>query len=273
MEGGSPVRDCADQGRALRTPALEAEKLSKAFGAVQAVAEVSFSMYAGEILGLIGDNGAGKSTLVKCLSGVLTPDSGRIRIEGEEVALDSPREARKRGVETVFQDLALVETLDVVANLFLNREELRALSIGRWTGWLDRPRMRRDGRQILDKLAIRIPSITQGVSRLSGGQRQAVAIGRAIAWGRRVVLLDEPAAALGVEQSKHVLELMRTLTQHGVAVLLISHNMQHVIEACDRAVVLRHGRKVGDVAVRDVTARDLVDLITGARGTMPLHLP
>jgi simple sugar transport system ATP-binding protein len=167
----------------------------------------------------------------------------------------------------VHQNLALISQLDVAANLFLNREIRSRHALLRKIGWLDKRQMRAESERILSRLQIRIPSARLTVDRLSGGQRQAVAIGRAIGWGRHIVLLDEPAAALGIEQSRQVTELIRRLREAGVAVLLISHNMQSVTEVCDRAVVLRHGRKVGDVSLRDVTAADLVAMITGAAGS------
>jgi simple sugar transport system ATP-binding protein len=245
-------------------PVLEVRSISKSFGGVRALVDVSLRLDAGEVLALIGDNGAGKSTLVKCLSGVLTPDSGEILIHGELAGIDSPRAARALGIETIYQDLALVETLDVASNLFLNREEIVRRPLFRSIGWLDKRRMYRESREILERLQIRVPSVREDVTKLSGGQRQAIAIGRAVGWESRIVLMDEPAAALGVEQSRHVMDLIRTLSSQGVAVLLISHNMQHVLDASDRAIVLLHGRKRADIATADVTARDLVDLITGA---------
>ena len=246
-------------GRADR--ALEVRDVSKSFGGVQALVDVSFHLTEGEVVGLLGDNGAGKSTLVKCVSGVFRPDSGQILVDGIEVALDSVRTAQTLGIETVHQGLALVECLDVASNLFLNRE-LVAPGFG-WLGWLDKRRMYREAEQILAGLGIRIPSSRVETVALSGGQRQAIAIGRAVAWGRHIVLLDEPAAALGVEQSRHVLELIDNLRHGGMAVLLISHNMQHVTQICDRAVVLRHGHKVADVAIADVSESDLVHHIAG----------
>lgn len=245
-------------------PALAVEGLSKAFGPVQALQDVSFSLHGGEVLGLLGDNGAGKSTLVKCVSGLHQPDAGDILVDGQQVRLTSPEAARELGIETVHQGLALVEELDVTANLFLNRERVAGWDRLWHFGWLRKRAMEREAREILDQLQIRIGSVRTPVSQLSGGQRQAIAVGRAIGWGRHVVLLDEPTAALGVEQAAHVNDLIGQLRDRGVAVLLISHNMQQVVETCDRAVVLLHGRKTGDVAVGDVTARDLVDLITGA---------
>ena len=247
-----------------REPVLQVECLSKSYGGVKALTDVSLELHAGEVLALIGDNGAGKSTLVKCLSGVLAPDSGHIRLNGTEVRIDSPRDAHALGVETVYQDLALVETLDVASNLFLNRELISRRPLLRNLIWLDKRRMYRESEEILRSLRIRVPSVRQEVTHLSGGQRQAIAIGRAVAWGRHIVLMDEPAAALGVTQAEQVLDLVRTLRDQGVAVLFISHNMQQVIDLCDRAVVLRHGRRVADVPIAQSNARDLVDLLTGA---------
>jgi ABC-type sugar transport system ATPase subunit len=243
---------------------LETRNLSKAFGAVRALIDVSIELRAGEVLGLLGDNGAGKSTLARCIAGLYPPDSGTILVDGRPVEISTPRTARELGIEAVHQNLALVSQLDVAANLFLNREIVSTNPVLRAFRWLDKKRMQEESDRILQRLQINIPSASTPVDRLSGGQRQAVAIGRAIGWGRHIVLLDEPAAALGVEQSRHVNELIRRLRDDGVALILISHNMQSVIEVCDRAVVLRHGRKVGDAAVRDVSASDLVALITGA---------
>lgn len=249
------------------TAALAVRGLSKSFGAVQALAEVSLELNAGEVLGLLGDNGAGKSTLTRCIAGLHPPDAGEILVDGATVHIANPRRARELGIEAVHQNLALVSELDVAANLFLNREIRSANPLLRAIGWIDKPAMQAESARILERLQIRIPSARVTVDRLSGGQRQAVAIGRAIGWGRHIVLLDEPAAALGVEQSRQVNELIRRLRDDGVAVLLISHNMQSVTEVCDRAVVLRHGRNVGDVKIADVTAADLVALITGAIGS------
>jgi simple sugar transport system ATP-binding protein len=254
------TRDTAQAGeRAERV--LELRNLSKSFGGLRALVDVSFHLAKGEVLGLLGDNGAGKSTLVKCLSGIHRPDDGEILVDGTEVTLDSVPTAQGLGIETVYQGLALVQSLDVASNLFLNRE-LLTRRLG-WLGWLDQRRMYREAESILAGLGIRIPSARAETVTLSGGQRQAIAIGRAVAWGRHIVLLDEPAAALGVEQSLHVLELIDNLRRRGVAVVLVSHNMQHVRQICDRAVVLRHGHKVADVAIADVTERDLIHHIAG----------
>lgn len=232
---------------------------------MKALQGVDFSIRQGEVLGLLGDNGAGKSTLIKCLSGLYSPDGGTIVLHGEEQRFSSPDDARAAGVETVHQTLAVVPDLDVAANMFLNRELTPKWWLGRKLGLLDKRRMYTQSREILDRLHVRVPSVRMKMANLSGGQRQAVAVGRAVEWSRDIVLLDEPTAALGVEQSATILSLIRTLASEGIAVVLISHNMQDVVEVCDRAVVLRHGRVAGNVAIKDVTAPDLVDLITGAK--------
>lgn len=244
--------------------ALEVRNLSKSFGPVEALRSVSLGVRRGEVLGLLGDNGAGKSTLVMCLSGLYTPDSGSILVHGEPVEIRSAEDARRIGIETVHQTLAVVPELDVAANMFLNREPTVRVPILRRLGWLDKRSMYGRTREILNRLHVHIPSVRQRVADLSGGQRQAVAVSRAVEWSNDIVLLDEPTAAVGVEQASVILELIRNLAGEGIAVILISHNMQHVVEVCDRAVVLRHGTKVGDVMMANVTAADLVDLITGA---------
>ncbi len=248
-------------------PVLEVRDVSKSFGGVQALRDVSFQLYRGEALALLGDNGAGKSTLVKCIAGNHPPDSGTIIVDGVQRALSSPHDARMLGIETVYQDLLLIDTLDVAANLFLNRERLRSGLPGLLWRWVDTRRMYRETEEILASLGIQVPSIRQPVERLSGGQRQAIAIGRAVAWGRHIVLMDEPAAALGVEQSALVLKLIRQLTDQGAAVLLITHNMEHVLRVTDRAMVLRHGRKVAELRTAEVTGEQLVGYITGALRT------
>ena len=191
----------------------------------------------------LGDNGAGKSTLVKCIAGTHTPDAGEILVDGEPVTIHHPDDARALGIETVFQELALVDTLDVPSNLFSAARVRRGPGVRLRLD--DRRRMERETAEILDRLGDSHPSLRAPVGALSGGQRQSIAVGRAVAWGRHIVLLDEPAAALGVEQAAHVLELVERLHAHGVAVVLISHNMQHVLEVCSRVVVLRHGRGGG----------------------------
>lgn len=245
-------------------PVLEAYGIGKSYGAVRALAGVDLRLWPGEVLGLLGDNGAGKSTLIKSLSGVEKPDEGQVLVDGQPWSFNSALDARAAGIETVHQDLGLVDTMDVVTNLFLNRETLKRNPVLRRLGVLDRKAMRREAEEVLADLRIRIPSTTAKVRDLSGGQRQAVSVGRAAAWGRHIVLMDEPTAALGVEQAKHVLELLASLRERGLGVILISHNMHDVMQVCDRAIVLRHGRVAGDVDISKVNARHLVELITGA---------
>ena len=245
-------------------PGLEVRGLTKSYGPVQALVDVSFTLRRGSVLGLLGDNGAGKSTLVKCVSGSELPDSGSILVDDREVSIESPQAARSLGIETVHQDLALVPALNVAENLFLNRERVGGPRALHPVGWLRKRQMIAESLDILRELNVTLSSVKMPVDRLSGGQRQAIAVGRAAAWGSHIVILDEPSAALGVEQSRNVRELIGRLAAKGVAVLLITHNMQEAIEVCDRAVVLRHGRKVGDVETANATACDLVDLITGA---------
>ncbi|GLX79789.1 sugar ABC transporter ATP-binding protein [Thalassotalea insulae] len=249
---------------ALDQTALELTNIAKSFGGVHALKDVSFKINKGEVVGLLGDNGAGKSTLVKCISGIHSPDKGDIIVNGETVKISSPEDARDAGIETVFQDLAMIPEFDIVQNLFLNREIKHKNPILRWLGWLDTKAMTRRARKSLNRLNTRIPSYKEKIHNLSGGQRQAIAIARAVNWGADIVIMDEPTAALGVEQSAQVNELIKVISSQGVAVLLISHNMQHVKDTCDRAVVLYQGTSVADVCVNDVTKEDLVSLITGA---------
>lgn len=251
----------------MTAPALEVRNLSKAFRAVQALDGVSLQLRRGRVTALLGDNGAGKSTLVKCLAGIYQPDSGTISIDGTEHRISSPDVARSLGVESVHQDLSLIDTLNVAENLFLNREYTRGGWFGSRLGLLNKRRMHEECGETLARLGIAIPSLRRPVGLLSGGQRQAIAIGRAVAWGQRIVLLDEPAAALGVEQARRVLDLIRALRDSNVAVLLITHNMDRVTAVCDTAVVLRRGRKTAEVDVGEVTQNDLVAFITGARTT------
>jgi len=249
----------------MTAPALEVRDLSKAFRAVQALDRVSLELHRGRVTALLGDNGAGKSTLVKCIAGIYQPDSGTISIDGAEHRIPSPDVARSLGVESVHQNLSLIDTLNVAENLFLNREYTRGGWLGSRIGLLNKKRMHDECRRTLARLEITIPSLRRPVGQLSGGQRQAIAIGRAVAWGQRIVLLDEPAAALGVEQARRVLDLIRGLRESNVAVLLITHNMDRVTAVCDTAVVLRRGRKTAEVDVGEVTHNDLVAFITGAR--------
>lgn len=249
-------------------PALEVRGLSKSFRAVRALDDLTMQLYRHRVTALLGDNGAGKSTLVKCVAGLFQPDRGEIRVEGEPQQILSPESARGLGIETVFQNLALIDTLDVADNLFLNRELVGGRWVGRWlkwAGWVDRRRMRRECAEILAKFEVELPSQSQLVSNLSGGQRQAIAISRAAAWGQKIVMLDEPAAALGVEQTARVLELIRNLRDRGVAVLLVTHNMERVLEVCDQVVVLRQGKKVAEIPVSSTSKEELIAYIAGSK--------
>ena len=239
-------------------PLLEVRRVSKAFGHVQALIDVSFEMAAGETVALLGDNGAGKSTLVKILSGVYIADSGSINMSGVPVQIRKPADALRHGIGTVYQDLAVVDTLDVARNIYLG-------NVPRRFGFVvDYARIYRNARDVLKLLRVEMPSVHTNVGMLSGGQRQAVAIARTLAHSARIFLMDEPTAALGVAQSAKVNELIDDLKRHGRTVLVISHNMEHVFEVADRMIVLRHGRRVG-IRKRDETSREeIVGLITGA---------
>jgi ABC-type sugar transport system ATPase subunit len=245
-------------------PALAVEGLSKAFGAVQALSGVDLEVFAGEIVGLVGDNGAGKSTLVRCVAGSQQPDEGTIRINGVVQTDSNPHKVRLAGLEVVHQDLSLVDTLDVVANFFLGREKCIELPGVRPLRFLDKRYMKAFTNKSLADLGVNVGSIDRPVRFLSGGQRQMVAVARAITWGKDIIILDEPAASLGVEQTKLVLDFVRMLADRDRAVVFISHNMQHVMRVTDRIVVLRRGRKVGDLTTKDTSARAVVELITGS---------
>ena len=250
---------------------LETRSLSKRFGRVQALTGVDVSVHAGSVLALLGDNGAGKSTLVKILSGAYRPDAGEILIDGQPRDIGSPREATEAGIETVYQDLALCDNLTVIQNLFLGRER-RKSGIPFARAFLDRKSMEREAVQAFESLGARLPSLQGQVSNLSGGQRQAVAIARAVVWKSRVVLFDEPTAALGVEQTGNVHRLIRGLRDQGVGVVLISHNLADVFALADRLTVLRRGQRVADMDPGTCTPDDVVRQITGseiAEGARP----
>lgn len=246
------------------TPVLEAQDISKAFGHVQALRNVNLELLSGEILGLVGDNGAGKSTLIKILSGALQPDSGRIVVNGRPVHLGSPMDAQHHGIETVYQDLAVVPMLDIAENLFLGREERLPGALGRFTHFLNKRAMRRTAEEQFRSLSIGIKSVGQRVDTLSGGQRQGVAVARSVIFGRHIVILDEPTAALGVRESRGVQDLIRRINEQGLSVILISHNMPQVLELTHRIFVLRHGQRAGVVRTADTNVEQVVRLITGA---------
>jgi ABC-type sugar transport system ATPase subunit len=245
----------------MASPVLELDGIVKHYGPVHALDGVSFRLYEGEIVGLVGDNGAGKSTLVKVMSGAVQPDAGAIRFEGREVRIASPLEARTLGIETVYQDLAVVPQMDVEANLFLGREITGTQWWNRWQ--LDKAAMRREATAHIASLQVGLKSVRQAVGLLSGGQRQSVAVARAISWGRKVVIMDEPTAALGVRESQGVLELIRRVKDRGIGVVLISHNIPQVFAVTDRIFVLRHGQHVGDLLTADAAMNDVLGLITG----------
>jgi ABC-type sugar transport system ATPase subunit len=246
-----------------RAALLEVRGVSKAYGHVQALIDVSMHVNAGEIVALVGDNGAGKSTLVKMIAGAHSPDEGAIFVSGEEVDFHSPLDARERGIETVYQDLALAPDLSVWANLFLGREQY-VRGPGRIVGWMNKRAMRQRAQAELVRLQIPIPDVDVAVDDLSGGQRQAVAVARSIAWGRRLVMMDEPTASLGVEEQENVATLVRRLAEHQLAVLLVSHNLAQVFELAQRIVVLRQGRRVATRSTGETTREEIVGLITGA---------
>lgn len=250
---------------AERVPVLEARGLSKSYGHVRAMQGADFDLVEGEVLAVVGDNGAGKSTLIKALSGAVVPDAGEIRMNGEVVSFRSPLEARARGIETVYQDLAVAPALDIASNLFLGREIRRSGIGGRLFRMLDAGAMRVEARRQLDALGVRIPDVRQPVETLSGGQRQSVAVARAAAFGTRLVIMDEPTAALGVRESGMVLDLIRRIRDRGLPVVLISHNMPQVFEIADRIHIHRLGRREAVVDPRESTMGDVVAIMTGAR--------
>ncbi|MFF7066700.1 ATP-binding cassette domain-containing protein [Streptomyces pseudovenezuelae] len=239
------------------TPVLALRGVSKRFGAVQALTDVELEVHAGEVVALVGDNGAGKSTLVKTIAGVHPIDEGVIEWDGNPVSINKPHDAQGLGVATVYQDLALCDNLDVVGNLYLGRELLRR-------GIIDEVSMEQKARELLSTLSIRIPSVRIPIASLSGGQRQVVAIARALIGDPKVVILDEPTAALGVEQTAQVLDLVERLRERNLGVILISHNMADVKAVADTVAVLRLGRNNGSFSVKDTSQEEIISAITGA---------
>ncbi len=247
----------------MSEPLLEARGLVKEYGHVQALRQASFTVYPGEVVALIGDNGAGKSTLVKSLSGAIRPDAGEIILEGQPVTLHTPVDAQRLGIETVYQDLALAPDLDAAANLHLGRELRRGGVLGR-LGVLDKAAMRGAARSAFAELGVELPDVGAPIGTLSGGQRQSVAVARAVAWVSKVVFMDEPTAALGVVQRERVLNVIRRVRDRGVAVVLISHNMPEVLAVADRVEVLRLGRRVARFTAAATSLEELVGAMTGA---------
>ncbi len=251
-------------------PLLQVSGLGKSFDGLRALEGIDLAVWPGEVVGLVGDNGAGKSTLVRCIAGVYVPDEGDIRVDGVPTGHHGPKRAAELGIEVVHQDLSLIMHGDVAQNLYLNREIRSRLPVLRQIGWLDKAAMRAGARVILDQVGMGgVVSVRQRIRDLSGGQRQCVAIGRAVGWSRKIVFLDEPTAALGVRQTRHVLELIGRLSGRGIAVVLISHNMEQVLQICDRVMVLRLGRKVADEPVSNLDGPTLIGYVTGLRQSDP----
>jgi fructose transport system ATP-binding protein len=252
-------------GTGLRQPILQARNLVKTFGRVVGLDGVSLDLYPGEVLAIIGDNGAGKSTLIKCLTGAEIPDSGELMVSGQHVHFKRPQDARLHGIETVYQNLAVSPALDVASNLFLGREERLAGPMGKIFRVLDTKGMRRKAKDELNRLGIStLQDVTVPVENLSGGQRQAVAVARAAAFGSKVVVLDEPTAALGVRESNQVLQLVRDLRDQGLPVILISHNMPHVFDVADRIHIQRLGKCAATITPESHSMTDAVAIMTGA---------
>ncbi len=246
-------------------PILELKGVSKSFGAVQALYKVDFRVEAGQVMALVGDNGAGKSTLIKGIAGIYPYDEGEVFFEGKKITINSPRDSADLDIEIVYQDLALADNLDVVANMFLGREQMQGLFR------LDETSMEHAAVQTLDSLSVNtLQSVRQPVASLSGGQRQAIAVAKAVMWNSKLVILDEPTAALGVAQTRQVLDLVKTLSEKGLAVILISHNLHDIFEVSDRITVLRLGQKVAEFSTAETTQQEIVHAITA--GTMH-HVP
>lgn len=254
------------KGIGLMEPILKGRNLVKRYGKVTALDGCDFELMPGEILAVIGDNGAGKSTLIKAVSGAVIPDEGEVYLEGKRVQFNSPIEARNEGIETVYQTLAMSPALSITDNLFMGRELRRPGFRGKWLRQLDRPAMEKFAREKLTELGLMtIQNINQAVETLSGGQRQGVAVARAAAFGSKVIILDEPTAALGVKESRRVLEMILDVKSRGIPIILISHNMPHVFEVADRIHVHRLGKRLCVIDPKDYTMSDAVAFMTGAK--------
>jgi len=251
----------------MAEPILSVRNLTKRFGGLTAVNRVSWDVYPGEVVALLGDNGAGKSTLIKCVSGVHQPDEGEILFGGERIRLTRPIEALSKGIETIYQDLALAQNLDVPSNIFLGRE-LKLRYLGGLVRMLDEKKMMREAEQALSSLHIHFPNLAQPIESLSGGQRQAVAIARAVYWDARLMIMDEPTNNLGVPEQHKVLELIRRLRDQGVPVILITHTLPDVFAVADRLMVMHRGRKVTEKKTADTSTEELVQYMVGARDDM-----
>ena len=254
------------QTQAHPAPVLTARGLVKRYGRVVALDHADFDLYPGEILAVIGDNGAGKSTLIKAISGAVTPDEGEIRLEGQTINFTSPMQAREAGIDTVYQNLALSPALSIADNLFMGREIRKPGFLGKYLRTLDRKAMERIAREKLSELGLlTIQNINQAVETLSGGQRQGIAVARAAAFGSKVVIMDEPTAALGVKESLRVLDLIKDVRARGLPIVLISHNMPHVFEVADRIHIHRLGRRACVIRPQDYSMSDAVAIMTGAK--------
>lgn len=260
-----PAGHGAEHGPEARRPVLRARGLVKTFGSVVGLDGVDLDLYPGEVLAVIGDNGAGKSTLIKCLTGALVPDAGTIELDGRPVSFRRPQDAREAGIETVYQTLAVAPSLDIASNLFLGREKRRPGFLGSVLRMLDSKGMRAEAGQALSDLGIgTLQNMGQPVETLSGGQRQAVSVARAAAFGSKLIVLDEPTAALGVKESGQVLRMIREVRDRGLPVILISHNMPHVFEVADRIHIQRLGARAGVVTPQSHTMSEAVAIMTGA---------
>jgi ABC-type sugar transport system ATPase subunit len=248
----------------LLLPAIEAKDISHSFGAVQALVNANIKVNAGEVKGIVGDNGAGKSTLLKVLSGLVIPDNGEILIDGERISFTSPVEALRSGIQTVYQDLALIDTMSATQNVFVGREKLSDNWILKKLGIVNDRYMHQEAIKVLSDLGIKIPSLNATVRSMSGGQRQCLAIARAMLFGHKVIILDEPTAALGVHESAQVLSVVDQLRSKGLAILIVSHNMQHIFKITDSITVMRLGVSVASRRTKETYPEEIVGLITGA---------
>lgn len=244
----------------VSTPLVEMKSISKYFGGVVALDKVDFTVYPNEVVAIAGDNGAGKSTLIKILSGVLMPDEGEIYFQGKKVHIENPIDARNLGFETIYQDLALADNLDVPINIFLGRELMKPL-IGNFFRIFEKKKMARESRQVLDSMKFSIDSLSVPVQFLSGGQRQAVAIARSIYFKAKILIMDEPTAALGVKETEKVLELIKDLKKSGISILLICHNLSHIFTVSDRIAIFKNGRKVGILRVEETDPDEIAKII------------
>jgi ABC-type sugar transport system ATPase subunit len=245
---------------------LEALSISKKFGGVIALENVNFYVNKGEIVALLGDNGAGKSTLIKIISGAIKPDGGEIFLDGKKVEIKNPIDSLNLGIETIYQNLALFNNLSAADNLFMGRELIKS-GIGKYFSWLNKKEMENKTKNILKKFGIELQKMNNPVEKLSGGQRQSIALSRSVLWGKKLVIMDEPTAALGVKESSKLLDLIKNLINMVQGIVIISHNIEHVINIADRAVILRHGKNIGSIKINtfesDVCHKEIVSMITG----------